>query len=46
MSFSLLAIELKNALETEGCAICRLAQESDERHVRHFLWEGKVEVGE
>lgn len=34
MSFSLLAIELKDTLETEGCAVCRLVQEGDQRHVR------------
>lgn len=41
MSFSLLAIELKDALQSRGCAVCRLVQEGDQRHIRHFLWEGK-----
>jgi len=43
VSFALLAIELEDALKEEGCAVCRLVQESDERHIRHFLWEGKNE---
>lgn len=41
MSFTLLAIELEDALQSQGCAVCRLVQESDQRHIRHFLWEGK-----
>ena len=43
MSFALLAIELEDALRAEGCAVCRLVQEGDQRYIRHFLWEGKNE---
>jgi len=43
MSFTLLAIELEDALKTQGCGVCRLVQEGDRRHIRHFLWEGKNE---
>lgn len=43
MSFSLLAIELQDALQGQGCAVCRLVQDGDQQHIRHFLWEGKNE---
>ena len=43
MSFALLAIELREALQDQGCAVCRLVREGDQRHLRHFLWEGKNE---
>jgi hypothetical protein len=43
MSFALLSIELEDALQSQGCAVCRLVQEGDQRYIRHFLWEGKNE---
>jgi len=43
VSFSLLAIELKEALQNQRCPVCSLVRDADRRSIRYFLWEGKNE---